>query len=256
MFDMTGRVALVAGGAGYLAVPACMGLAECGATVVIADFNKEMLDKTVADVAEAGGSAVGIHVDICDEESIRSVVEKTVRDFGRLDVSVNATYAAIGKKVEDLTGDEFDRVNKINITGAFLFARECAARMERGGSIVMFASMYGLVSPDPSIYLEPMNPNPVEYGAGKAAIVQMTKYLAAHYGSRGIRVNAVAPGPFPWDSIQAESPDFVERLSGKTMLGRIGKRHEVAGAVVFLASDAAAYVTGHVLSVDGGWTAW
>jgi len=258
VFDLSGKVALVAGGAGYLGLPACIALARQGASVVIGDSNRERLDGAVKEVAAVPSrdTSLGIHFDAADEASIKGAVEETLARFGRLDVMVNATYHSAGKRVEELSAEEFDRASRVNITGAFLLAREAANAMRDGGSIIMYASMYGLVSPDPSIYEPPMDPNPIEYGAGKAAICQMVRYLAAHYGPRNIRVNAIAPGPFPWESTQQAEPAFIERLSRKTMLGRIGRRHETAGAVVFLASDESSYVTGHVLSVDGGWTAW
>jgi len=249
MFDLTGKVALVAGGAGYLALPVCKALAAQGARVVIADL-KEGKDGALP------GNISSVQCDISDEASVRNLVSTVVEKQGRLDIAVNATFFSIGKKVEALAAEEFDRANRINITGAFLFARECAQAMTNGGSIIMFSSMYGIVSPDPGVYRAPMNPNPVEYGAGKAAILQMVRYLAGHYGPANIRVNAVAPGPFPWPSMQDDEPEWMARLAAKTMLGRIGKREEMAGAIVYLASDESAFVTGTVLSVDGGWTAW
>ena len=191
-----------------------------------------------------------------DEASIRGLVADTVTAFGRLDGFVNATYSSTGKKLEDLTAEEFDRANRVNVTGSFLMARTAAEAMKSGGSIVMFSSMYGITSPDPRVYHAPMNPNPIEYGAGKAALIQMTRYLAAHYGPRGIRVNAVAPGPFPFLAMRDKEKDFAERLAARTMLGRLGRQDELAGTVVYLVSGASSYVTGHCVRVDGGWTQW
>ena len=116
--------------------------------------------------------------------------------------------------------------------------------------------MYGLVSPDPDIYKPPMEVNPVEYGVGKAGIIQMTKYLAVFYAKKGVRFNCISPGPFPNPSVQKKHPDFVKRLEQKVPLGRIGQPKEVAGAVTFLLSDLASFITGHNLVVDGGWTCW
>jgi NAD(P)-dependent dehydrogenase (short-subunit alcohol dehydrogenase family) len=124
------------------------------------------------------------------------------------------------------------------------------------GSIVLFSSMYGSVSPDPRAYVAPMNPNPLEYGVGKAGIQQMTRYLAVHWGRKGVRVNCISPGPFPNPALQRDNPAFIERLAAKSPLGRIGQADEISGAVAFLLSDAASYLTGHNLAVDGGWTAW
>ena len=128
--------------------------------------------------------------------------------------------------------------------------------MAPGGSIVLYSSMYGVVAPVMANYPPPMPPNPIEYGAGKAGIVQMVKYLAAHYGRSGIRVNAIVPGPFPHPATVAANPEFIGNLERATMLGRIGAQHETAGPTAFLLSPASSYVTGHVLTVDGGWTAW
>jgi NAD(P)-dependent dehydrogenase (short-subunit alcohol dehydrogenase family) len=157
--------------------------------------------------------------------------------------------------VEELTAEEFDAANHVNLTGTFCLAREAAAVMKTGGSIVVYSSMYGLVAPDPDMYPPPRKPNPIEYGMGKAAIVQMVKYLASYWGHRGIRVNGIAPGAFPHPRGDGADPDFVQLLVNKVPMGRIGRREETAGAVVFLASDDASYITGQTLAVDGGWTA-
>ena len=257
MFDLSGKIILCAGGAGFLGTPASQALAGQGATVVIASRNQERVGGAVKKVNDAVGAerASAMVLDMADERSIKQVVQEVVQKFGRLDAMVNATYHAIGKSVDELSGAEFDQSNHVHITGSFLLARESANVMQKGGSIIQYISMYGLVSPDPHVYFPPMLPNPVEYGVAKAGLNQMVKYLAAAYGPRGIRVNAISPGAFNEETDLAV-PGFDERLANKTMLRRTGFRHETAGAVVYLASNEASYVTGATLCVDGGWTAW
>jgi NAD(P)-dependent dehydrogenase (short-subunit alcohol dehydrogenase family) len=127
---------------------------------------------------------------------------------------------------------------------------------QQRGSIIHFASMYGLVSPDPSIYAPKWNVNPIDYGAAKAAVLQMTRYQAVMWGKSNVRVNAVVPGPFPNPIGMGADTDFLAKLAAKTALQRVGKAEEIAGAVAFLAADASSYVTGAQIVVDGGWTAW
>lgn len=256
LFDLSGKVALVAGGAGYFGQSICTSLMDQGAAVMVADLKREQAGATAERLAAAGGKARGLALDVADAAACRTAVSDTVAAFGRLDILVNAAYFSVGKRVEDLSPEEFDRANHVNITSFFVLAREAAQAMGEGGSIVMFTSMYGQVAPDPRIYQPPMAPNPIEYGAGKAGIIQMTKYLAVAWGPRNIRVNAISPGPFPHPAMQQQDPDFIRRLAAKVPLGRIGRQNEVAGAVVYLASDASSYVTGITLNIDGGWTAW
>lgn len=265
MFDLTGKVAFVAGGAGYLGLPVSKGFAEQGARVVIADIDPGRLERAVEEVTAVkplsgkespAEKVLGVTFDVRSEESINRAIDESVERFGRLDAVVIATFAHAGPPLEEITSEEFDKALHGNITGAFLLARKASGVMKEGGSIIFYSSMYGVVAPVPQVYEPPMNPNPIEYGSSKAALVQMTRYMAAYYGRRNIRVNAVMPGAFPNLDTQKKEPEFVGRLAERTMLGRIGRRDETAGAVIFLASDEASYITGHLVKIDGGWTAW
>jgi NAD(P)-dependent dehydrogenase (short-subunit alcohol dehydrogenase family) len=253
-FDLKEKVVLVAGGAGYLGHGICLELAAHGAVVVIADLSAERGESLALTLRNRGRKAAAVVLNVADESSVKTAIATTLSAFGRLDCVVNATCYSLGLTLDELTADEFDRSNRVNITGAFLLAREAARVMEPGSSIVLFASMYGLVSPDPTIYEKPMNPNPMDYGVGKAAVVQMTKYLAVFWGPKGIRVNAISPGPFPNPTVQKEHPQFIERLAKKVPLGRVGRADEISGAVVYLASDASTFMNGNILKIDGGWT--
>lgn len=253
----SGRTILVAGGGGYLALPAVELMARQGANIVLADINAERLAAAEATARQAGAPGVlAVPLDFGDENSILACVRAAADRFGPLWGVVNATFGSTGKRFDDLTVADFDRANRLNLTGTFVLAREAARHMHNGGSMVMFASMYGVVAPRPNNYPPPMAPNPIEYGAGKAGIIQMVRYMAGHFGPRNIRVNAVAPGPFPHQSTQEGSAEFMDNLSRSTMLGRIGRRDELAGPTAFLLSDAASYLTGQCLNIDGGWTAW
>jgi NAD(P)-dependent dehydrogenase (short-subunit alcohol dehydrogenase family) len=257
-FRLDGKVALVAGGAGYLGGPVCHLLASQGAQVIVADLSRERGESLVTEICAATRPAAAgfTGLDIGSEASIQQAIQTTVEQEGRLDILVNATCATTSKRLEELTAEDFDRTLHLNLTGSFLLARAAAAHMQEGSSQVFFSSMYGEVSPDPRIYTAPLNPNPVEYGVAKSGINQMVKYLSVHWAPKGIRVNAVAPGPFPNPTVQREHPDFVEQLMNKVPLRRIGRQDELSGAVVWLASDQSSYVTGQIIRVDGGWTAW
>ena len=259
MFDLTNKTILIAGGAGYLGSQLCEAILLHNGNVCIADIDFEKTNslKRLLSKKFPKSNIFSTNLDIKNENSIIECVNKTHNHFNNINGLVNATYGATGKVLEELTANEFNDANEINLTGSFLLSRHTIDKMKDGGSVIMFASMYGIVSPKPNLYPEGINPNPIEYGAGKAGLIQLTKYLASHYGSNNVRVNAIAPGPFP-DIKKNDNynQEFLDNLKDSTMLKRLGESQEIAGPIIFLLSEASSYITGQVLKVDGGWTAW
>ncbi len=202
---------------------------------------------------------IPLSCDVTDTDQLQAFVDRTIAQHGVPDSVAYLVFASSkGKRLEELTKADFLHTFEQALPPAFLFCRALAERMKpRGhGSIVLFGSMYGQVSPDVRIYDEPMKPNPVDFGPSKAALMHLMRYFAVHYGPAGIRFNCVTPGPFPPPAVGESAPEFVEKLSRKTVLHRIGKNSEIVGPTLFLLTDSASFVTGHSLVVDGGWTIW
>lgn len=245
------------GGGGYLGTAVCAALAGQGAHVAVASRG-DAAGKACMALTAQGLSAEAMSLDVANEAAVAAAVDDLAARHGRLDVVVNATAWSSGKPMERMTAAEWDAGIRVCLGGAFLLGREAGRVMvrQRRGSIIQFSSMYGMVSPDFRVYGPDIPPNPVDYEAAKAGILQLVRYQAVAWAPFGVRVNAVVPGPFPNPDGQGGNQAFVERLSQRVPMGRVGRADEVAGAVVYLASDAASYVTGTSLVVDGGWTAW
>lgn len=254
-FGLKEREVWVVGGAGYLGQSTVLLLQALGANVLCVDLEDRA--QTFVQSSQLPNLTAAT-LDVRDGAALTQFVSQQIERRGVPYGLVNLTFASTTKKLEELTGKEFDDVNHGGLTAAFLLARDVGVEMAKlgRGSIVLFSSMYGTVAPNPENYKEPMNKNPIEYGVGKAGIVQMTRYLAVHWGRSNVRCNCISPGPFPNPKIQEENPEFIQRLSDKSPMGRVGQAKEIAGAVAFLLSDAASYITGQNLAVDGGWTVW
>jgi NAD(P)-dependent dehydrogenase (short-subunit alcohol dehydrogenase family) len=258
VFDLSNKVALVAGGAGYLGREVCAGMAAMGARVVVADVRRDATDAVVDSLSAKGHQVWGLELDVGEEPSVVSAVAAVTDKHGRLDVLVNLTTSVSNASLETGTIDDWQTSLRITLSGAYALSREAGRVMvaQKSGSIIHFASMYGLVSPDPRVYGGLLKPNPPAYGAAKAGIIQLVKYEAVMWAPHNVRVNGVAPGPFPNPAGDYGQTNFIPRLAERVPMGRIGLSPEVVGPVLFLASDAASYVTGITIPVDGGWTAW
>jgi NAD(P)-dependent dehydrogenase (short-subunit alcohol dehydrogenase family) len=246
-FSLQGRAALVTGGSRGIGRAIALAFAGAGAQVAVTSRKADACQAVVDEITAAGGSAIAVpgHAGRADE--IMRTVDTTVGEFGRLDILVNnaATNPQFGPLV-DTAESAFDKVNEVNVKGVWLFCREAhrAWMGEHGGTILNIASIGGLKS----------EPFLGAYGATKAAVVSLTRTLAREMGPQGIRVNAIAPGLIRTDfaRILIETPEIHDRAVSTTCLGRVGEPDEIAGAALFLVSDAASYVTGTVLVVDGG----
>jgi len=265
LFDLTNRVAIVTGGAGFLGQQFCEALSEAGANVVVADLDQISASRVADVITSKEKSAIGVEVDIRDPDSVQDLIDRTIETFGHLDILVNS--AALDPKFESLnehqtTFEEFSLQDwkdalDVNLTGMFLVCQRSAKAMKESGkgSIINICSTYGISGPDQRLYQslgEPRQYKPVYYSVSKAGVLGLTKYIATYYEGTEIRCNALTPGGVERDHDQA----FKEAYASRTVLGRMAYPHEMKGAVVFLASDASSYMTGTNLVVDGGWTAW
>lgn len=254
-FSLKGRIALVTAGAGPLfGRSISTALAEAGATVITASRSRDRNEAFAAEMRGLGYGAHGLVFDLEDMNSIDALHAEIQSRFGRLDVLVNSALSRDGHvgPLEQQTPETWQHAAQGDFAGLFRNCQRATEVMKRQGrgSIINIASIYGVVSNDPALYEGTTMVQPPTYNFVKAGMINFTRYLACYYGKSGIRANCISPGGY----FNHQPAEFVERYAERVPLGRMMGHEDLQGAVVFLASDASAYVTGHNLLVDGGWT--
>jgi NAD(P)-dependent dehydrogenase (short-subunit alcohol dehydrogenase family) len=251
LFDLTGRVAIVSGGSMGLGLQMAEGLAEMGANIVLCARKRERCEEAAEGLRVLGVETLALACDVKDKTAINTVVEETLAKFGRVDILINNAGASWGAPVEEMTLEQWDKVLSTNLTGTFLFCQAAGKVMtaQGMGKIINIASVAGLRGGSAELQA-------IGYHASKGGVIAFTKDLACKWAAHNIQVNVIAPGWFPTHMSEWIIENHKKSLLAKIPMGRFGGDHDLKGAAVFLASDASAYVTGHVLVVDGGQTAW
>ncbi len=260
LFDIRGRVIVLTGACGLIGRKIAAEFLARGARLMLVDLESARPAEFAASLITTPGEgrASGMACDVSNSQEVAALVERTLDTYGRVDVLINAhQYKPRGfltAQAENFPEELWDAVINANLKGTFLTCRDFGRVMlEQGkGSIINFASTYGVVSSNPALYEGNSLGNPLAYSASKGGVIMLTKYLGVYWAKRGVRVNCLTPHGV-WNN---HEPGFVERFSKMSPMGRLMQVEEVVGAALFLASDASSYVTGSNLLVEGGWTAW
>lgn len=252
LFDLTGRVAIVTGGASGLGFEMATGLAEAGANIVICSRKIERCKEAALHIESCGVKTLALRCDITDPTDVNAMVDSSLSTFGRIDILVNNSGMAWVGSPESLALEDWEKVLKLNVTGTFLCTQAVGRHMiqRQRGKIINIASVQGLVGRDPNIV------DSIAYSTSKGAVVNFTRDLAVKWAKHNINVNAIAPGFF----VTPLNRKLYERrrveINSVIPMGRVGQPGDLKGAAVYLASDASSFVTGHILAVDGGALAW
>ena len=251
VFDITGRVVVVTGGGRGLGAALARGFAEAGALVVIGDQDAQTAHSSAALIGKRGGQAIAAGCDITDPAAMQALLDLAQQQYGGLDVLVNNAGINIPKPAEDLSLDEWSRIVGVNLTGTFIGCQAAGAIMlaQGSGCIINICSVHGHVGS----YVH----KAAAYNASKAGVINLTRSLALEWGDRGVRVNGISPGALATElmATRLADPEYVRKTLERAAIKRIGTPEDIVGAALFLASPAAAWITGHMLGVDGGWLA-
>ena len=257
LFNLKNKTAIIVGGSGYIGESICHALSEQGCNLVIAsrDINKcKLLSEKLKHLY--GNDCLGIKLDILKVNEIDNLISNTINYFGKIDILVNNAWSGKKNSFESITLKDWNFDMDICLNSVFYTIKKSFPYLKKTkGVIINTASMYGHVSPDYRLYDGNEFANPPSYGAAKAGVIQLTKYLASFLSPHNIRVNAVSPGPFPFPETM-KNKKFIKDLSSKNMLNRVGYPDELKGVYALLASDASSYITGQNICVDGGWASW
>ncbi|HEY8563793.1 MAG TPA: glucose 1-dehydrogenase [Pyrinomonadaceae bacterium] len=250
LFDLTGKTAIVTGGSRGIGVEMAEGLAEAGASLMLCARREEWLAETVEEFRGKGFAVEGATADVSNAEDVQRVVDAAVAKFGKIDILINNAGISWGAMPEEMPLEKWQKVLDVNLTGCFLMAQAVGREMlgqRSGGSIVNIASISGLTS-------SANGPFYAGYAASKAGLIGLTRELAASWGRKGIRVNAIAPGFFHSRLADAVIDIYERSIQENNVIPRVGSEGELKGVTVFLASDASSYITGQTIAVDGGMT--
>ncbi len=244
MFSLKGKVALVTGASQGIGRDTALALVEAGAKVAVAARNEKKLTALAGEIAAAGGTALAVKMDVADAEQVKAGFKQIIEKFGRLDILVNNAAITRDGLAVRMKADDWDAVIRTNLTGAHLCIQQALGTMmrARAGRIINIASIVAQMG----------NAGQANYVAAKAGLIGLTKAIAIEISSRNITVNAVAPGFIETPMTDVLTNEVKDQLKTRIPLGRMGSARDVAAAIVFLASDEAGYITGHVLDVNGG----
>jgi len=261
MFQLNDQVAIVTGGSGLYGEHISTALCEAGAHVIIASRNEGKCQALADRFNERGYKASGMKLDLSDEQSIIAFIAEVSDRYGRIDILVNNSVSRYGlNNVEETTAEGWNTAQQVNGTGLMLISREAVKLMRAAGkgNIINIASIQGAQAPHFPVYGDTGMTSGIEYTFAKWGMIGMTKWMASYYGPYNIRVNAISPGGYYEGDNQHEenSNTFVKNYKSMTPLGRLAEDDDIKGPIVFLASEASRYITGHNLLLDGGWTIW